>query len=1600
MPPAQPRKPDVSAAAKERNEYIPSFISKKPFYAVDDTGTDTDYLEHQRIQKQEADAKWYDRGRKTAPAATKYRKGACENCGAMGHKKKDCLSRPRKVTAKYSGKNIEADEIVQDVGSLGWDAKRDRWNGFDAEAYQEVVEEYNELEQLKKQMKASKDEDGPLGEDDAEDEGDKYDAETDMGRKQATSTRNLRLREDTAKYLINLDLDSAKYDPKTRSMVDSGAAEDESSKLVAEEGFMKASGDAAEFERAQRYAWETQERGDKNKIHLQANPTEGEFLRKKELQEAEAMEAARRKALLDKYGAQETFTNEAIKKLAVTENEEYAEYDERGLVKGAPKVKAKSKYPEDVMNGNHTSVWGSWWKNFKWGYACCHSTIKNSYCVGESGKAAYEEAERLKSGDMEEVPKEIAWREEERLEEYVPNAVESDQKAPPHKKRTLQEMTSGVDESEMEEYRRKRTMAADPMAAYLGKNEAEHGAGSLKFGRHVRYLSPTPASTSRSPSSPTASLPIWTLGAFLRAVCSSHRLSTAQVRRPFAAASFASSTTMALYGSSRNVDLGKQESDLAINIRKATSIDETAPKRKHVRSCIVYTWDHKNSGSFWQGMKVQPILADEVQTFKALITIHKVLQEGHPVVLKEAQAHINWLESLTRGVAGGEGLRGYGPLISEYIFYLLAKLAFHRQHPEFNGTFEYEEYISLKSINDPNEGYETISDLMTLQDQIDAFQKLIFSHFRSGTNNECRISALVPLVQESYGIYKFITSMLRAMHTTLGDDEALSPLRGRYDAQHYRLVKFYYECSNLRYLTSLITVPKLPQDPPNLLSEDDEGRPALPARPRVTEEPTVPAPAPRAPSVDPEPINEFWKDNQRRQQEEYEAEQRRLQQQWENAQRQQQEAALQAQRDFDEQQRMQQEQQRLAQEQLLRDQYQQQTQGRLAELEQENLNARAQYERDQLMLQQYDARMKALEGEINQMNGNFQQQMGSRDDQIRALQEQLNTWRSKYESLAKLYSQLRHEHLQLLQKFKTVQLKANSAQEAIDAREKLSRELKTKNLELADMIRERDRAMLDKDRNTGGHRDEIEKLKRELRFALEKADNAERGKGNELSNLLSRHNREIADLEEALRSKTRALDDMQMKYREGDSDLERQLREKEEELEIFRAGMDQTLLELNELKLSQNANDSAIDGHLDSLIQDSLQKIHEIIDSVLQSGVQRVDDALYELDSSMQAGNQNASGPFVLSQIEKASTCAMEFATAFNGFIADGPNATYPELIKTINSFSGAIADVLTNTKGLTRFASDENKADQLINAARVSATATVKFFRNVQSVRIYDLDVEQKFNVVLNNNTEVLRNLQSLSKLADAFAPKSKITSSSGDLGDLVDNEMTKAANAIDAAAERLAKLMKKPRDQYSTYELKIHDSILEAAIAVTNAIAQLIKAATASQQEIVREGRGTMTRTAFYKKHNRWTEGLISAAKAVAASTNTLIETADGVISNHKSPEQLIVASNDVAASTAQLVAASRVKASFMSKSQDRLETASKAVTGACRALVRQVQSIIAQKNKDENDSVDYTKLSDHEFKVRQMEQQVEILQLENSLSQARSRLGEMRKLSYLEE
>lgn len=1068
----------------------------------------------------------------------------------------------------------------------------------------------------------------------------------------------------------------------------------------------------------------------------------------------------------------------------------------------------------------------------------------------------------------------------------------------------------------------------------------------------------------------------------------------------------------------------KAEAELNVHIKKATSIDETAPKRKHVRACIVFTWDHHSGRAFWTGLKIQPILADEIQIFKALITIHKVLQEGHPSVLVEAQQHVNWIERLGRSVSN-TGSLGYSRLIQEYVRLLLKKLEFHRIHPDFNGTFEYEEYISLRNVDDPNEGYEAIIDLMNLQDAIDDFQRIIFSSLQQNRANECKISALTPLVAESYGIYRFSTTMIRAMHSTTNDDEAMEPLRSRYYSQYNRLLNFYYDCSTLKYLTSLITIPQLPPDPPNLYGEDIDGEeaPALPKRPGTARPPsesdtsvaTTPAVVSnQVTGIAPEPAVDFWstqagqqqqlqqqQQQQLLQQQQYEEEQRRLQAQREAEARQQELLRLQQQQQFEEQQRQQAEQQRLAQEALMRDQLQRQAQGRVAELERDLLNIRGLYEQSQLNLQQYDQRVKALENEIQQLNANSNMQLQSKDEMIKSVQDQLNTWKSKYEALAKLYSQLRQEHLDLLAKFKKVQAKAASAQEAIEKREKLERDIKAKNIELADLIRERDRARYDLDKARGSSKDQIEKLERELRMTKEKLDDAERSKGADLSLLLAKHNRELSELEEALKAKQKIIDSYGSRSFE-DEGLKKQLQEKEDELEIQQEMYKSLSDAFEKLAIEKNSSSG------------SPESINVILDAILKSSAEKIQDSLFEMESPMEAGNQNATPEYLLSIIEKASSSVFEFFDSFTTYFAsledESDSATsselYPSIVNTTITSCGAIIDVLSNAKGITRLIKDEAVADNVVNRSQKSARALNEFFLGMTSKNLEGLTTDDKTELLINHNIRVQQELKQLSDITETLAPKlaQALKANTDKIGDYVDNEMAKLTEAIELANARLNELMVRPKDpSVSQFELNIHNSILSAAQAVTSAIAALIKAAIACQQEIVAQGKGSMSTTAFYKKHNKWTEGLISAAKSVAASTNILIETADGVLSSKNSPEQLIVASNEVAASTAQLVAASRVKTSLysMSKTQDKLEMASKNVTSACKTLVSQVQDIIAKTNgKDNADDVDYSKLTPHVLKTTEMEQQVEILKLENMLSSARKRLGEIRKFSYIDD
>ncbi|KAJ2899287.1 sla2 Src-like adaptor 2 [Coemansia aciculifera] len=1032
----------------------------------------------------------------------------------------------------------------------------------------------------------------------------------------------------------------------------------------------------------------------------------------------------------------------------------------------------------------------------------------------------------------------------------------------------------------------------------------------------------------------------------------------------------------------RTGDRIKAEQELMAAIRKATSIEETAPKRKHY-------------------MKSQPLRSDEVQCYKALITLHKVVREGHQVSIPEALTQTTFLENLGRGMGGGSyaGWRHYSVLIRAYVNFLLAKLEYHRLHPEFTGNFDYDEYVSLRGTNDPNEGYETIADLMSLQDRLDEFQKLVFNSFQRASNNECRIASLVPLVEESYGIYKFATRMLTAMHRRVdGAEEALEPLRTRFNAQHYGLRKFYYDCSTLRYLTSLIQVPNLPQNPPNFFG-DDYSPPNVPDRPpseddRNVSTPALPeAPPPPSPTIDLEAERRAGEELRKKQEEEERQRQFLLQQQIEQQR-------IEQQTRYEEQQRLQRqrEQEQLAQ--LQREQLQRQVQGKVQEMEQQLLLMRGQHERDQLTIDQYNKRVAALEEQIRQLQLLQMQQDAGKDELIRQLQAQIEQWKQKYEALANLYAQLRQKHLELLPKYMQLELKANSAAEVMQKMDKMQGEMRRKNLELADMMRERDKAQADLQRLENGQQEELERLRRALEDSEDRVRDLNRNKGAETQEMLRKFNADKEGLQRQLDAMTSDFDRMRKRYDELRAEQDQLRQAKDDEIAVLQAGMDHSIVAMANLKKQVGGNQSDLQRRLDSSNLENVQKLKRILDSILRSCSDKTDEAVFNLNDPSNPGNMTATVEHVLATIEQVHEAGNSLAASFAGYLAN-PDGDQTQVISTAIGLSNGLDHLLANLKGVSRLANGEDLVERIIKAARSTALIGRQFFVKGQSAAMDKLLVLERPGVILDTNRDLQQSLAMLTALTEGLVPqdvnKVSVANTNEDVSDLVEREMLNAARAIDEAVRRLQALANQPRDSsLSDHQVQVHDAILDSSMAMTNAIAQLIRAATASQQEIVAQGRGSSTKAAFYKKNNRWTDGLISAAKAVAVATNNLVETADGVIKGTRSLEHLVVAAREVSAATVQLVAASRVKSQLYSKTQERLELAAKAVTEASAHLVRATQRL-SEKEEENRQAEDYDKMSNLEFKSKEMDQQVMILKLEKDLVGARRRLAEMRRHGY---
>ncbi|PON31216.1 Pre-mRNA splicing Prp18-interacting factor [Parasponia andersonii] len=347
---------EVDEDGKEINPHIPQYMSSAPWYI----NAERPSLKHQRKWKSDPNytKSWYDRGAKIFQAE-KYRKGACENCGAMTHDVKSCMERPRKIGAKWTNMHIAPDEKIQTF-ELDYNGKRDRWNGYDASIYAHYLKE----QQLKKLEEKNNKPDGESAgsvDDDFEDALKVDEAKVDESKQMdfakvekcvrttgggSTGTvRNLRIREDTAKYLLNLDVNSAYYDPKTRSMREDPLPDaDPNEKFYGGDNQFRMSGQALEFKQLNIHAWEAFEKG--QDIHLQAAPCQAELLYKNYKAIKEKLKSQMKSTIMEKYGNAASEEN-LPRELLLGQTEREVEYDRAGrVVKGMEDERKKEEKDE------------------------------------------------------------------------------------------------------------------------------------------------------------------------------------------------------------------------------------------------------------------------------------------------------------------------------------------------------------------------------------------------------------------------------------------------------------------------------------------------------------------------------------------------------------------------------------------------------------------------------------------------------------------------------------------------------------------------------------------------------------------------------------------------------------------------------------------------------------------------------------------------------------------------------------------------------------------------------------------------------------------------------------------------------------------------------------------------------------------------------------------------------------------------------------------------------------------------------------------------------------------------------------------------------
>ncbi|CAH1440789.1 unnamed protein product [Lactuca virosa] len=190
-------------------------------------------------------------GKEINPHIPQYMSMQRDLCGAMRHTTKTCMEKPPSyahVIERYEARDEARKKFLKDQQLKKLEEKGNTQNVEEAVSDDEDNEDALKVDEAKvdesKQMDFAK--------------------WKNVSGLQVVVARvlNLRIREDTAKYLLNLDVNSAHYDPKTRSMREDPLPDmDPNEKFYVGDNQNRVSGQALEFKQLNIHAWEAFEKG-------------------------------------------------------------------------------------------------------------------------------------------------------------------------------------------------------------------------------------------------------------------------------------------------------------------------------------------------------------------------------------------------------------------------------------------------------------------------------------------------------------------------------------------------------------------------------------------------------------------------------------------------------------------------------------------------------------------------------------------------------------------------------------------------------------------------------------------------------------------------------------------------------------------------------------------------------------------------------------------------------------------------------------------------------------------------------------------------------------------------------------------------------------------------------------------------------------------------------------------------------------------------------------------------------------------------------------------------------------------------------------------